>query len=145
MHARLPTRRLVPAVPNEYSERNNSFVTLVFHCRRRRVVAAARLRSPKARGILQQYPSAPGVVSQYTAAILRDFTRFYAISCDLTRRYAKLRDGVKLTVKLTRRDAPRNHWPSAFRVACGAATRTSYTQCPTSLVGWLLWPSGGGR
>ena len=43
----------IPTVPNEYRERNERVVTLVVHCCRGRVVAAARLRSPEAHGILQ--------------------------------------------------------------------------------------------
>ena len=41
--------------PSEYSERSESVVALHVHCCRGRVVAAARLRSPEAHGILQRF------------------------------------------------------------------------------------------
>ena len=42
-----------PTIPTKYSERTERVVALVFQGCRRRAVEAARLRSPKARSILQ--------------------------------------------------------------------------------------------
>jgi hypothetical protein len=54
VHARYRPGGL-PTAPSEYSERSESVVALVVHCRRRRVVAAARLCSPRSRGIRQRF------------------------------------------------------------------------------------------
>ena len=44
----------LPATPSEYSERKESVVELVVQRYRVLAVEAARLRTPKARGILQR-------------------------------------------------------------------------------------------